>query len=258
VVGRRGCHSAFATFPQRFRCPAIRGFYRRGPVPSRPFLLYAAARSPSQQSSPNFCRTSDSLFIESLIVIILYPQRSTYGEHTSAFSSDFQIPHVELVPVSYALYDSDDGEEEADREVGKEGEAEGSASEHESGALRTGSSALSTRKTQPAPSSPTKSEGALSLPSASTSKPGTIFVKKDGGSSSKTPKTPAKQERPKPKGAYRGAKLATPPAADLFDDEARASSSKTTADNRPVYSLSSQGRPPSEDVAEFEKPSTKV
>ncbi|KAJ7300354.1 hypothetical protein DFH08DRAFT_1001797 [Mycena albidolilacea] len=177
--------------------------------------------------------------------------------NASAFSSDFQIPHVELVPVSYALYDSDDGEEEADREVGKEGEAEGSTSEHESGALRTGSSALSTRKTQPAPSSPTKSEGALSSPSASTSKPGTIFVKKDGGSSSKTPKTPAKQERPKPKGAYRGAKLATPPAADLFDDEARASSSKTTADNRPVYSLSSQGRPPSEDVVEFKKPSTK-
>ncbi|KAJ7720235.1 hypothetical protein B0H14DRAFT_3521010 [Mycena olivaceomarginata] len=183
--------------------------------------------------------------------------RSTYGENTSAFSSDFQIPHVELVPVAYTLSDSDDEEEEADREVGKEGEAEGNASENESGTLRTGSSARPTQKTQTAPSSTAKSEGALSLPSASTSKPGTIFVKKDGGSSGKAPKAPAKQERPKPRGAYRGAKPSTPPAANLFDDEARASSSKTTADNRPVYALSSQGRPPSEDVAELAKPPAK-
>ncbi|KAJ7702520.1 hypothetical protein B0H14DRAFT_3527255 [Mycena olivaceomarginata] len=183
--------------------------------------------------------------------------RSTYGENTSAFSSDFQIPHVELVPVAYTLSDSDEEEEEADREVGKEGEAEGNASENESGALRTGSSARPTQKTQTAPSSTAKSEGALSLPSASTSKPGTIFVKKDGGSSGKASKAPAKQERPKPRGAYRGAKPSTPPAANLFDDEARASSSKTTADNRPVYALSSQGRPPSEDVAELAKPPAK-
>ncbi|KAJ7842392.1 hypothetical protein B0H14DRAFT_3456933 [Mycena olivaceomarginata] len=126
--------------------------------------------------------------------------RSTYGENTSAFSSDFQIPHVELVPE----------EEEADREVGKEGEAEGNASENESGALRTGSSARPTQKTQTAPSSTTKPEGAPSLPGASTSKPGTIFVKKEDGSSSKTLKTPAKQDRPKPKGAYRGARPTTP------------------------------------------------
>jgi hypothetical protein len=160
--------------------------------------------------------------------------------------------------VAYTLSDSDDEEEEADREVGKEGEAEGNASENESGALRTGSSARPTQKTQMAPSSTAKSEGALSLPSASTSKPGTIFVKKDGGSSGKTPKTPAKQERPKPRGAYRGAKPSTPPAANLFDDEARASSSKIIADHRPVYSLSSQGRPPSEDITEFAKPPAKV
>jgi hypothetical protein len=186
-------------------------------------------------------------------------QRSTYGEDVSAFSSDFHIPHVELVPVAYTLSNSDEEEEEEeDREVGKEGEAEGSTSEHESGALRTGSSARPARKTQPAPSSTTKSEGALSLPSASTSKSGTIFVKKDGGSSSKTPKTPSKPECPKPRGTYRSAKLATPPAANLFDDETRASSSKTTSDKRPVYALSSQGRPPLEDVAELEKPSTKV
>jgi hypothetical protein len=160
--------------------------------------------------------------------------------------------------VAYTLSDSDDEEEEADREVGKEGEAEGNASENESGALRTGSSARPTQKTQTAPSSTTKPEGAPSLPGASTSKPGTIFVKKEDGSSSKTLKTPAKQDRPKPKGAYRGARPTTPPAAKLFDDEARASSSKTTADNRPAYSLSSQGRPPSVDFTELEKPSTKV
>ncbi|KAJ7300647.1 hypothetical protein DFH08DRAFT_828243, partial [Mycena albidolilacea] len=183
--------------------------------------------------------------------------RSTYGENTSAFSSDFQIPHVELVPVAYTLSDSDEEEEEADREEGNEGEAEGNASENESGALRTGSSARPTQKTQPAPSSMKKSEGAPSLPGASTSKPGTIFVKNEGGSSSKTLKTPAKQDRPKPKGAYRGARLTTPPASNLFDDEARASSSKTTVDTRPVFAQSSQGRPPSEDVAELEKPSTK-
>ncbi|KAJ7692491.1 hypothetical protein B0H14DRAFT_2651659 [Mycena olivaceomarginata] len=106
--------------------------------------------------------------------------RSTYGENASAFSSDFQIPHVELVPVAYALSDSDEEEEEVDREVGKEGEAEGNASKDEFGALRTGSSARPTRKTQPAPSSTTKSEGSSSLPSASTSKLGTIFVKKEG------------------------------------------------------------------------------
>ncbi|KAJ7812464.1 hypothetical protein B0H14DRAFT_3478832 [Mycena olivaceomarginata] len=179
------------------------------------------------------------------------------AKNTSAFSSDFQIPHVELVPVAYTLSDSDDEEEEADREVGKEGEAEGNASENESGALRTGSSARPTQKTQTAPSSTTKPEGAPSLPGASTSKPGTIFVKKEDGSISKTLKTPAKQDRPKPKGAYRGARPTTPPAAKLFDDEARASSSKTTADNRPAYSLSSQGRPPSVDFTELEKPSTK-
>jgi hypothetical protein len=197
-------------------------------------------------------------FLVTFSLIYISSQRSTYGEDAPAFSSDFQIPHVELVPVAYTLSDSDDEEEEVDREVGKEGEAEGNASENESGALRTGSSARPAQKTQTVPSSMAKSEGALSLPSASTSKPGTIFVKKDGGSSGKAPKTPAKQERPKPRGAYRGAKPSTPPAAKLFDDEARASSSKTTADNRPVYALSSQGRPPSEDVAELAKPPAKV
>ncbi|KAJ7797230.1 hypothetical protein B0H14DRAFT_3493959 [Mycena olivaceomarginata] len=183
---------------------------------------------------------------------------STYGETATAFSSDFQLPHVELMPVVYVLADSDDKEEEeADRKVGNEGEAEGNTSENESVTLPTGSSSRPTQKTQPAPSSMMKSEGAPLLPSASTSKPGTIFVMKDGGSSSKTPRTPVKQDRPKPRGAYRGARPTTPPALNLFDDESRPSSSKTTSGNCPVYSLSSQGRPPSVDVTELEKPSTK-
>jgi hypothetical protein len=161
------------------------------------------------------------------------------------------------VPTVYALPDSED-EEEADRKVGTAEEAAGDESGSESGAPRPGSSALLTRKAQPAPSSTTNAEGPSKSTSASTSKPGTIFVKKEGGSSSTIPKTPAKQEHPKPRGTYRGARHATPPAANLFDDEARASSSKTTADHRLVYALSPQGRPPSEDLAELEKPSTKV
>jgi hypothetical protein len=103
-----------------------------------------------------------------------------------------------------------------------------------------------------------KSEGTPLLPTASTSKPGTIFVKKDGGPSYRTPKTPTPQEHPKPKATYCGARPAMPPALNLFEDESRTSSTKTTSGKHPVYSLSSQGRPSSEDVAELEKPLTKV
>ncbi|KAJ7867004.1 hypothetical protein B0H14DRAFT_3442130 [Mycena olivaceomarginata] len=181
---------------------------------------------------------------------------SVYGANATAFNADFQIPHVLPVPTVYALPDSED-KEEADRKVGTAEEAAGDESGSELGTLRPGSSALLTRKAQLAPSSTTNAEGPSKSASTSTSKPGTIFVKKEGGSSSTIPKTPAKQERPKPRGTYCGARLATPPAANLFDNEACASSSKTTAGHRPVYALSLQGRPPSEDLAELEKPSTK-
>jgi hypothetical protein len=126
--------------------------------------------APTRLVGPSWYVLSSS---NALFIFSFFLQRSTYGAKAAAFGSDFQLPHVELVPVSYALSDSDDEEEEeVDREVGKEGEAEGNASEDDFGALRTGSSARPTRKTQPAPSSTTKSEGASSLPSASTSKHG--------------------------------------------------------------------------------------
>ncbi|KAJ7690948.1 hypothetical protein B0H14DRAFT_2652201 [Mycena olivaceomarginata] len=158
-----------------------------------------AQRFPSTfASQPSVASTEDDPYpVDTFYCTLLLDVRPSKARRTLV------IPHVELVPVAYTLSDSDEEEEEEDREVGKEGEAEGNASENESGALRTGSSARPTQKTQTVPSSMAKSEGTLSLPSASTSKPRTIFVKKDGGSSGKAPKTSAKQEHPKPRGAYR-------------------------------------------------------
>jgi hypothetical protein len=71
--------------------------------------------------------------------IPFYLQCSAYGESATTFSSDFQIPHVKVMPVAYTLPNSDN-EEEADREVGSEEEAEGDMPESESGTLHTGSS----------------------------------------------------------------------------------------------------------------------
>jgi hypothetical protein len=104
-----------------------------------------------------------------------------------------------------------------------------------------------------------KSEGASLLPSASKSKPGsTVYVKKDGGSSSKIPTTPMAQNRLKPKAAHHGAHTPTPTVENLFNNEARTSSSKTSSGKHPVYTLSSHGRPPSVDIEEHEKQSSKV
>ncbi|KAJ7354043.1 hypothetical protein DFH08DRAFT_803957 [Mycena albidolilacea] len=161
-----------------------------------------------------------------------------------------KLPHVELVPVSYTLSNSNNKEEEADRKVEDVEEAVGDESGSESGTLRPGSSSRPTLKTQPAPSSPTKSEGTSTSASASKSNPGgTIHVKKEGASSSKTLVTFAAQNHLLPKATHCSAHPPTPPAKDLFADEVHTSSST----NHLVYSLSSQGRPPSVDVAELEK-----
>jgi hypothetical protein len=105
------------------------------------------------------------------------------------------------VPTVYSLPDSDE-EEEADRKVGDAEDAAGDESGSESGALRPGSSARLTRKTQPAPSSMTKAEGSSKSVSASTSKPGgTIHVKKEGAASVKTPATSMTPNRPTPRAA---------------------------------------------------------
>ncbi|KAJ7861671.1 hypothetical protein B0H14DRAFT_3445142 [Mycena olivaceomarginata] len=183
---------------------------------------------------------------------------STYGANATAFNSDFQIPHVVPVPTVYSLPDSDD-EEEADRKVGDAEDAAGDESGSESGALRPGSSARLTRKTQPAPSSPTKAEGSSKSASASTSKPGgTIHVKKEGAASVKTPATSMTLNRPMPKPAYRGAPSSTaapptPEAKQLFDDELLPDSSSKTGRKRPQVEIYTQGRPPSLETEQLEQ-----
>ncbi|KAJ7681309.1 hypothetical protein B0H14DRAFT_3535844 [Mycena olivaceomarginata] len=153
---------------------------------------------------------------------------STYGANATAFNSDFQIPHVE----------------EADRKVGDAEDAAGDESGSELGALRPGSSARLTRKTQPAPSSTTKAEDSSKSASASTSKPGgTIHVKKEGAASVKTPATP------KPSHAQ-GGLLQCP---FLFDGELLPDSSSKTSRKRPQVEIYTQGRPPSVETEQLEQ-----
>ncbi|KAJ7788902.1 hypothetical protein B0H14DRAFT_3503657 [Mycena olivaceomarginata] len=190
-------------------------------------------------------------------------QCSTYGVNATAFNSDFQIPHIVPVPMVYSLPDSDD-EEEADRKVGDAEEAVGDESGSESGAFRPGSSTRPTRKTQPAPSSPTKSKGASKSTSASTSKPGaTIHVKKEGAASGKILAMPTAQSRPTPKATYHGAVTSTavsstPPADRLFDDERLAGpSSQSTSRRCPQVDIHTQGRSPSVEAERLEQKSSK-
>ncbi|KAJ7824995.1 hypothetical protein B0H14DRAFT_3468907, partial [Mycena olivaceomarginata] len=168
--------------------------------------------------------------------------RTVYGPTTTAFNSDFQIPHVVPVPVVYALPDSED-EEEADRQVGDAEDAAGDESGSESGAFRPGSSTRPSRKTQPASSSTTNAEGSSKSASASTSKPGgTIHVKKEGAASLKTPATPTAQNRPAPKAALPWCPFRLP------------DSSSKAGHIRPQVEIHTQGRPPS---VETERPEQK-
>ncbi|KAJ7318051.1 hypothetical protein DFH08DRAFT_820073 [Mycena albidolilacea] len=188
--------------------------------------------------------------------------RSAYGADATAFTTDFQIPHVVPVPTVYVLPESED-EQEADRKVVDAEEAVGDESGSESGAFRPGSSTRPTRKTQPAPLSTTKSEGASKSTSASTSKPGgTIRVKKEGAASGKTPATPMAQSRPTPKALYRGApsSAASPPvpeAKHLFDYNHLPDTSGKTPRQRPQVELHTQGRPPSMETEQIEQKSAK-
>ncbi|KAJ7328915.1 hypothetical protein DFH08DRAFT_967300 [Mycena albidolilacea] len=184
--------------------------------------------------------------------------RSVYSADATAFTANFQIPHVVPVPTVYALPESDD-EKAADRKVGDAEEAVGDESGSELGAFRPGSSTCPTRKTQPAPSSMTKSEGTSKSASASTSKPGgTIRVKKEGAASGKTPTTPTASNRPTPKVAYRGAATSitappTPEAKHLFDDERLPDASRKTSCKHPQVEIHTQGRPPSVDAEQLEQ-----
>jgi hypothetical protein len=167
------------------------------------------------------------------------------------------------VPTVYSLPDSDE-EEEADRKVGDAEDAAGDESGSESGALRPGSSARLTLKTQPAPSSPMKAEGSSMSASASTSKPGgTIHVKKDGAASGKTPATSTTLNCPMPKPAYRGAPSSTaappsPEAKHLFNDERLPDSSSKAGCKRPRVEIHTQGRPPSVETERLEQKPPKV
>jgi hypothetical protein len=167
------------------------------------------------------------------------------------------------VPVVYTLPESDE-EEEADRKVVDAEEAVGDGSGSELGAFHPGSSTRPTRKTQPAPSSLTKSEGASKSTSASTSKPGgTIHVKKEGAASVKTPATSTPPNRPTPKAAYRGAPSSaaappTPEAKYLFDDEHLPDASSKAGRKRPQVEIHTQGRPPSVEVEQLEQKPLKV
>ncbi|KAJ7788600.1 hypothetical protein B0H14DRAFT_3503997 [Mycena olivaceomarginata] len=167
--------------------------------------------------------------------------RSVYGPTTTAFNSDFQIPHVVTVPVVYSLPDSED-EEEADRKVGNAEDAAGDESGSESGARRPGSTTRPLQTTRTASSSSAKAAGFSHSTSASTSKPGGTI-----------------HNRPTPKALYRGApsSAAAPPSPEakpLFDDERLPATSSKSGCHRPQVELHTQGRPPS---VETERPEQK-
>ncbi|KAJ7847852.1 hypothetical protein B0H14DRAFT_2583394, partial [Mycena olivaceomarginata] len=189
------------------------------PASPRPLLNRTAFCGLSRQPPPRFRKRFPSAFSAQPSVAPTeddpYPVDAFYctpllDVRPSKARRAFVIPHVELVPVAYTLSDSDDEEEEADRER------------------------VLLKRPKRLPSSTTKPEGAPSLPGCFHVQAWDHLRQEEDGSSTQDPQDSREAGPPQAlNGAYRGARPTTPPAAKLFDDEARASSSKTTADNRP-------------------------